>query len=266
MRQLQFQAKMEVLDFYLQGLSADKVAERTGVSKGAVISIIKDARQGKYPQLELKGRIDELHNLAVRLRKENLDLAQARLGFSFLPRLLAMGIEPERLEEWIDFCSEISPAPPEGFIPAALELLRVEKETGLSYAGLASQVKELADKHWRLSDAIKDLETKEKRHGELKAEIDENEKRASELKAERRKLEAEVSSLNSFIEKRSQALGIPASELEIKLKELVNLDAEIADKQSERNRLQGEVESLNERHQRLSSQMERASADLERDF
>jgi hypothetical protein len=32
MRQISFQARMEVLDLYLQGLSADKVTEKTGVS------------------------------------------------------------------------------------------------------------------------------------------------------------------------------------------------------------------------------------------
>jgi DNA-directed RNA polymerase specialized sigma24 family protein len=54
MRQFPYQTRMEVLDLYLQGLSGDKVSEKTGVSKGAVVSIIKDAREGKYPQLELQ--------------------------------------------------------------------------------------------------------------------------------------------------------------------------------------------------------------------
>ena len=266
MKQFPYQTRMEVLDLYLQGLSGDKVSEKTGVSKGAVISIIKDAREGKYPELELKGRIDELHNMAVRLRKQNLDLTQARLGFSFFQRLLAVEVEPDRLEEWIAFCSEISPTPPGDFMPVAMELLRVEKETGLSYSELASQVKELADKHQRLIDATGDLEAKEKRSSELKAEIERNEKRASELRVQKDKLEGEVSSLSGFIEKRAEALGIAASELEVKLKELVNLDAEIANKRSERNRLQGEIEALNERHEKLSSQMEKASADFERDI
>ena len=265
MKQFPFQTKMEVLDVYLQGFSGDKVSEKTGVSKGAVVSIIKDAREGKYPQLELKGRIDELHNLAVRLRKQNLDLAQARLGFSFLQRLLGIGVEPERLEEWIAFCSEISPTPPDGFITAAMDLLKVKKETDLSYTDLVSQVRELAEERQKLTDTIGDLKVTERRSIELKAKIGENEKRLSELKIERSRLEAEVSSLNSFIRKRSQALGITPDELEVKLGELVNLDEEIASKHSEYNRLLGEIEALNERHQRLSSQMERASADFERD-
>jgi len=266
MRQLPFQTRIEVLDLYLQGLSGDKVSEKTGVSKGAVVSIIKDAREGKYLELELKGRIDELHNLAVRLRKEKLDLAQARLGFSFLQRLLAMGVEPDRLEEWMAFCSEISPTSPEDFIPVAMELLRVEKETGLSYSELATQVKGLADNRQKLIDAVVKLQAKEKRSSELKAEIERNEKRASELRVEKDKLEGEVNFLRRFIEKRAEALGTTSSELETKLKELINLDAEIADKRSEYNRLQGEVEALSERHAKLSSQMEKAATDFERDM
>jgi chromosome segregation ATPase len=147
-----------------------------------------------------------------------------------------------------------------------MELLRVETETGLGYSELASQVKELADKRQQLDDAIRDLEAKEKRHSELKAELERNEKRANELKAQRDNLEGEVSFLNSFIEKRAEALGIPQGELEAKLRELVNLDREIADKRSERNRLQGEIEALSERQQKLSSQMEKAAADFEGDI
>ncbi len=94
MRELPYQTRMTVLDLYLQGLSADRVAEQSGVSKGAVISTIKDAREGKYPPLELKNMVDELHQMAVRLRKEGLDIAQTGLGFSFMRRLYDMGVEP----------------------------------------------------------------------------------------------------------------------------------------------------------------------------
>jgi hypothetical protein len=257
---------MEVLDFYLQGFSGDKVSEKMGVSKGAVVSIIKDAREGKYPELELKGRIDELHNIAVRLTKQKLDLAQARLGFSFFQRLMAIGVEPDRLEEWLAFCSEISPTPAQDFVPVAMELLRVEKETGLSYSELASQVRQLAEERQKLIDAVSELQAREKRSSELEVEIERNEKRASELRVEKDKLEDEVSSLSRVIEKRAEALGIAASELELKLKELINLDAEIASKRREHNNLLGEVEALSERQQKLSSQMEKAAADFERDL
>jgi len=202
----------------------------------------------------------------VRLRKENLDMARASLGFSFLRRLADIDVEPAQMEEWLRFCEEISPSPPEGFIPTAIALLRVEKETGLSYAELTSQVKELTSKRQKLIGAVQDLESREKRHRELKAAIEEGEKRAGRLKLEKDTLQAAVDTLNSFIQKRSDELGIPQRELEVKLRELVNVDAEINSKRSEHNRLKGEIEALNERHQSLSSQMKKASADFEADI
>ena len=44
MRQLTFEAKMEALELYLQGLSTNDIVTQTGISKGAVISILKDGR------------------------------------------------------------------------------------------------------------------------------------------------------------------------------------------------------------------------------
>ena len=177
-----------------------------------------------------------------------------------------MGVEPDGLEEWIAFCSEVSPTLPEDFVPAAMELLKIKEETGLSYTDLSSQVRGLAEERQRLIEAIGDLKASEKRCNELKVKMGDHEKRVSELSAERSRLEAQVSSLNSVIQKRAEALGIPATDLEAKLSELVNLDAEIPTRRSEYHRLQGKVKALTERHQRLASQMERASADFERDL
>jgi predicted DNA-binding protein YlxM (UPF0122 family) len=77
MRPISSQQKMEVIEFYLEGLSTNQIVDKSQISKGAIVSILKDAREGKFPALELKDRIDELHALSVRLRKEALDLSQA---------------------------------------------------------------------------------------------------------------------------------------------------------------------------------------------
>jgi chromosome segregation ATPase len=127
-------------------------------------------------------------------------------------------------------------------------------------------VKELTCERQNLIDAVAGLKLKEKRNKELGAEIDKNEKRVSELKIEKDRLEAEVSSLSSLIERRSEALDIPRDELKAKLGELVHLDDEVASKRSERNSLEGELGALSERHEKLSSQMEKASADFEHDM
>ena len=266
MRQISFQQKMEAIELYLEGLSTNEIVDKSQISKGAVVSILKDAREGKFPGLELKDRIDELHALSVRLRKEALDLTQAKLGFTFLKRFLGMDIEPGKLKEWIDFCSEISPTPPEGFLPAAMELFHVERATGKSYAEIASDVKELCDRRKKLVSEVEDLKADEIRAKELKDEIEESQKEAIKLRAEKNNLESAVSSLDSFLQKRAEKLGISPDELEARFKELISLEEELASKRSEKSKLAGEIEALSERQEKLSSHMEKASADFDKDM
>lgn len=265
MRQITFQAKMEALELYLQGFSSNEAVEKTGISKGAVVSIIKDAREGKFPQLELKDRVDELHSLSVRLRKGELDLGQAKLGFSFLKRLLEMGIEPDQVKGWIEFCSEISPSPPEGFVPSAMEFFHVEKETGMTYAEIATKVKELSAQRDKLTEEVGDLNAKEKRARELGLEIEENQEKVVRLRSELVNLEARAGSLNGLLQRKADELGISLDVLEIKLGEFISLEEEIAGRRKDKNRLEGEIEALTERQDKLSSRLEKASADFEKD-
>jgi len=266
MRQISFQQKMEVIELYLNGLSTNEIVDKSQISKGAVVSILKDAREGNLPVLELKDRMDELHALSVRLKKEGLYLPQAKLGFSFLQRLLDIDIEPDKLKEWVDFCSEISPTPPEGFIPAAMELLHIKRETGNSYGEIASEVKELSSQREKLIREVEDLKANEIKAKELRAEIAETQKESNKLRAEKNKLESAVSSLDNFLKKRAQKLGISADELEARFEELVSLEEELAGKRSEKSKLAGEIEALSERQEKLSSRMEKASADFDSDI
>ena len=265
MRPISFKQKMEVIEFYLEGLSTNEIVGKSQISKGAVVSILADAREGKFPALQLKDRIDELHALSVRLRKEALNLPQAELGFTFLKRLLGMDVEPDQLKEWADFCSEISPVPPEGFIPAAMELFHIERATGKSYGEVASEVKELSSQREKLVREVENLKADEIRTKELKGEVDKTQKEVNRLTVEKSKLESAVSSLDSFLQKRAEKLRISPDKLEARFNELVSLEEEIASKRSEKNMLEGEIEALSERHEKLSSSMERASADFKKD-
>ncbi len=266
MRQISFQQKMEAIELYLDGFSANEIVAKTGVSKGAVISILKDAREGKFPGLELKDRVDELHNLSVRLRKEELELPQAKLGFTFLKRLQDMNVEPDKVKQWIEFCSEISPGPPEGLIPAAMDLLQVEKETGKGYAEIAPEVRELSNQRERLMVEVKDLQTQAAKAKELKSQIEESEKKVQKLRSQNEKLETNVNFLNKLLQKRAEELGISSDELEGKLRELVSLENEVTNRAKDKTRLEGEIEALTERQEKLSSRMEKATSDFQGDI
>jgi predicted nucleic acid-binding Zn-ribbon protein len=266
MRKISFGPKTEALDLYLQGFSANEVVAKTGISKGAVISILKDAREGKFPGLELRERIDELHRLSVRLRKEGLELGKAKLGFSFFKRLLDMGVEPDRVKEWIDFCSELSPSALDSLVPAAMGLFRVEKETGKSYAEIASEVKELSTKREILTEEVGDLEAKEARTKELEEQMENSQKQVAELRAENGELERMATFLDGFLKEKAEKFGLSPSELEEKIKEFVSLEDEIVSRRKEKGKLEGELEVLTERHEKFSARLNKASADFEKDL
>ena len=266
MRQIPFKAKMETIEFYLSGFSTNEIVAKTGISKGAVISILKDAREGKSPSLELKDRVDELHNLSVKLRKEGLELPEAKLGFTFLKRLQDLNVEPDKVKQWIEFCSEISPSPPEGFVSAAMELLQVEKETGKNHIEIASEVKELSNQREKLMGEVEDLQTQAAKAKELKSQIEESEKKVQKLGAQNEKLETNVNFLNKLLQERAEKLGISSDELEKKLGELVSLENEVTNRAEDKNRLEGEIEALTEGQEKLSSRMEKATSDFQGDI
>lgn len=246
MRPISFKQKIEVIELYLEGLSTNEIVEKTQISKGAVVSILQNAREGEFPDLELKDKIDELHALSVRLKKEALDLVQASIGFSFFQRLLGIGVEPYKLQEWVDFCSEISPTPPEDFIPAAMEIFYIQKATGKSYSEIISEVKELSGQREKLLKEIEDLKANEIKARELRAEIPQIQEEVQKLSAEN--------------------MGISPDELEMKFKELISLEEELAYKRREKSKLMGEIEALSERQEKLSTHMEKASTNFERDM
>jgi DNA repair exonuclease SbcCD ATPase subunit len=241
MRQISFGKKMEALELYLTGFSTNEIVDKTGTSKGAVITIIKDAREGKFPQLELKERIDEIHSLSLRLRKEGLDLAHAKLGFTFFRRLWNIDVESGKVKEWIEFCSEISPSPPEGFIPAAMELFHIEKETGKGCSQIAAEAKEIYSQWEKLTIEVGDLKAKEGKAKELKGEVEESEEKVQKLRLQKEQLEKDISSLNRFLQKEAEGLGISLNELEAKLGELVSLENKLTNRAKEKNRLEGEI-------------------------
>ena len=266
MKQLTLQVKISVLELYLKGLSTNEIVTELGISKGAVVSIIKDAREGQFPQLELGDRINELHSLSVRLKKESLDLIEAKLGFDLLKRLWDIGVEPEKLAEWAEFCSHISPDPPNGFIPAAMEAHRIQKDSGMTYSELASQAKELSQKRDNLLKEVGDLQAKERRARELRLELEGSEKSVKELRIEKEQLAREVSNLKSYLHKKAEELGIPFTEFEVKLSELFTLGEELDGRSKEKKKLEGQIEALTQREQKLSSQMEKASTDFKNDL
>jgi len=79
MREISMELKMKAVNLFLTGSTFDEIAAKLPVSKGSVVSIISDFREGKLliPQ-EMTTYIDELRRLVVDLRKQNTSVTQLK--------------------------------------------------------------------------------------------------------------------------------------------------------------------------------------------
>jgi hypothetical protein len=263
---IEFDRKMRALELYAQGHTTDQVVEETGISKGSVISIIQDAKAGRFPVPDLRERLQETHALAVKLKKERLDLSQARVGFLFFKRLQELGVEPERLEDWTSFSSQVGNQLPEGFAPAAMEFFKVLQTGGGSYDGLVGEVKELAAQRDGLAAEVEDLRAKEERAKSLRGEVEKAESEVRALHARLDELRRVVGAMADVMEKRAAALGITVAELEARMKELLSVEGQIAQARAERDQFKGEAAAIEERNRVRTAQMSRAAADFEKDL
>lgn len=184
MRKIPFKTRMEVLKLYFEGLPYDEIGGRVGVSKGSVVNIVTELMKGRYPEFESAlDVVDELRELAVKVKKGGVDIPQATLGSKFYESLQNLGVEPQTLSNYIKLCKKISPPnfPMDKFVNAAVRLCRLEEMLGKS-----------------CEEALKDLEMLLKegssRLDEINSQVKAMEGRKAYLESELEKLEAGLAS------------------------------------------------------------------------
>ena len=52
---------MEVLGLYFEGLSYDEISRKAKVSKGSVVNVVRELREGKHPEFEDLSEIVDEH-------------------------------------------------------------------------------------------------------------------------------------------------------------------------------------------------------------
>jgi hypothetical protein len=137
---------MDVLRLYFMGYSYDEIGTQTRVSKGSVVNIIKELKSGVYPEFDhVIDQIDALRTLAVDLKKRKTTIALAILGSMFMHRFLDLGVEPKDVKAWMRLCRNlVSPKYPlDQFMRTAVELMRLEEQTGLDSDKLLQRYREL---------------------------------------------------------------------------------------------------------------------------
>ena len=168
MKELTYSKKVQVIKFFLNGLSYDEVGQKAGVGKGSVVNIIDEFKDG-YLSLppETTEYIDELRHLVVDMKKHGVTVPLLITCVKLTAKMLKMGVESGKVDQWLDICQDIAtPTVSTGqFVKATLELAQLESDSGLSYA-----------------DIIASYNSKLNLSKTLDAEIEQKEDKISELK------------------------------------------------------------------------------------
>jgi len=88
--------KLRVIELFLTGYTFDEIAAQLPVSKGSVVSIIADFRDGKIPiPPGMKEYIDELRRLVVDLKKQSTNVTQLETYLKLHTKLKEMGVDSD---------------------------------------------------------------------------------------------------------------------------------------------------------------------------
>jgi chromosome segregation ATPase len=233
--------KLEVALYYTLGLSYREIEDKTLVSHGSIVAIVKELESGK---LDMPGtpfdQVNDLRGLSSDLKKKGLSSSQALLGVSFFERLIELGIGPEQIGKWAELVNRFASPdfPVKDFFESAARLYQLERNEGKSFEVLTEEYTNIEDK------------TKK-----LKTEI-------GSLALEGQRLSEEVHSLTSQelnLKKTTQELGNSKVKLFI---ELEDIESETREAKEERNRLNKELEELRKRLVKLSSEVDGKEASL----
>ena len=249
--------RADVARLILEGHSYDEVSKLSDVSKGSVVNIAKELKEGRFRGLEnVANYFDELRELAVKLRKAGLTVKDATKGLEVYFKLQSLGVGLDGLERLIKLARglESGDYKIEEIVPAAVELLKLEEKLGKKLFDALREAEEEASKLER----IKEERTKaEAEFSKIKDELSSKQealKKLIDTDERLRKLGLDkVSALSEFLDgcvklgfnaeeaKRIARLGMEKDSLE---REVKKLKSERIGLQSDINRLKNELSKI----------------------
>ena len=152
MEELTLKKRLQVVELYFCGLSLDKIAVKTNISKGSAANIIGELKGGNYPEAgDVTDQIEGLRELAVNLNKLKLTVGKSATGIAILARMYELNLEPSDMESWPLLLNSIKKQDDAAaIIGAAYTVRAIEQQSGMSLSAIEEYVKQLGDKEKEL--------------------------------------------------------------------------------------------------------------------
>jgi len=200
MKVIGMNTKYRVIEMFLNGYTLDEIVEQLHVSKGSVVSIISDFREGilQLPD-HMTAYVDSLRHLVVDMKKNGISLTQLKSYNRIYSKLQEMGASTEETEGWLDTCRDIasSTASDDRYYRMISDLVKLSSETGLNFREL---IEDYHAKLTGLEELNRKIEQKNKGLNEIKVK---HEKEKDKAKKELASLTREIASTrNNFHKQR----------------------------------------------------------------
>jgi chromosome segregation ATPase len=243
MREISRPKKLEVAQYYILGYPYSDIENRTEVSHGSVVNIVKELEDSK---LAIPGtsfdQVNDLRQLSLDLKKKGLEPSQARFGLLLFDRLRVLEITPELVDKWSELAKKLLPVdfPAEDFLEAALRLHELEENEGKPYATLVAEYVKLKERVDKLNSEMESL-VKNKEELTKRAEL-----------------------LRSGFESLGKTKNRLDNAVEIQTTKLNELKSRTKETEEEKSRLSRETKDLQRRKTKLSSEVDGREQSLRR--
>ena len=109
MKVIGIHTKYRVIELFLTGYTLDEIGKQLDVSKGSVVNIVNDFREGKLQLPDhMTAYVDSLRHLVVDMKKNGISLTQLKSYNRIYSKLQEMGASTEETEGWLDTCRDIA--------------------------------------------------------------------------------------------------------------------------------------------------------------
>jgi len=126
--------RQKAIMLWIHGDSPEVIERKIDIASSSVRNIIAELKRGEYPEYDsFLSELDDMRRLSRLMRSKNRSVQEAITGVIIFEGLVEIGVEPSELREYLQLFKRVTPPdfPIEKFARAALQLMKLEPESGL---------------------------------------------------------------------------------------------------------------------------------------
>jgi hypothetical protein len=222
----------KLIRLYFAGYPQPVIAKKLGISQATVSNYTTGFKRraevtgliSTAKELDMVNEVTSLRNLSVELYHSGLTLEEAKQGHTIIKAFQKLGISPEQHLDLVNICKKVGDT---DFVKTALELSKVESQTGKNYqqlmSGFVDALHQLPQMEKKISEKRAELKSVNESISQKKKELATQEENLEKHEAE---LKSKICQMNKDLSEKMKNMGVTGKEVE----EVVALKVKLIEK------------------------------------